>query len=118
MARLDLAAATEDVDLRRRALTFMFVGGGYAGIEALAELEDMARYALRYVPGVEPSEMRWVLIEAASRIMPEVSVRLSATDWEPVRMAAPLCQAASIRRRCRSASPGRQYSGCSIGMRS
>ena len=31
---------------RRRALTFVFVGGGYAGVEALAELEDMARYAL------------------------------------------------------------------------
>jgi NADH dehydrogenase len=38
----------------------------------------MARYALRYVPEVDASEMRWVLVEAASRIMPEVSVRLSA----------------------------------------
>jgi NADH dehydrogenase len=38
----------------------------------------MARYALRYVPSLEADQMRWVLIEAASRIMPEVSVRLSA----------------------------------------
>jgi NADH dehydrogenase len=75
---LDLAASTNDPDRRRRALTFVFVGGGYAGVEAMAELEDMARYATRYIPGIEPTDMRWVLVEAASRIMPEVSVRLSA----------------------------------------
>ncbi|HJQ42136.1 MAG TPA: NAD(P)/FAD-dependent oxidoreductase [Jatrophihabitantaceae bacterium] len=75
---LDLAASTNDPERRRRALTFVFVGGGYAGVEAMAELEDMARYATRYIPGIEPKDMRWVLVEAASRIMPEVSVRLSA----------------------------------------
>ena len=78
LSRLDLAASTDDADQRRRALTFVFVGGGYAGVEAMAELEDMARYATRYIPGIEPTDMRWVLVEAASRIMPEVSVRLSA----------------------------------------
>ena len=46
--RLDVAATTVDKETRRRALTFVFVGGGYAGIEALAEMEDMARDALRY----------------------------------------------------------------------
>ncbi|HEY2298344.1 MAG TPA: NAD(P)/FAD-dependent oxidoreductase [Jatrophihabitans sp.] len=78
LSRLDLAASTTDPVKRRAALTFLFVGGGYAGVEALAELEDMARYALRYVPQIEPAEMRWILVEAASRIMPEVSVRLSS----------------------------------------
>jgi NADH dehydrogenase len=78
LSRLDLAASTSDPDSRRKALTFVFVGGGYAGVEAMAELEDMARYATRYIPSIEPSDMRWVLIEAATRIMPEVSVRLSA----------------------------------------
>jgi len=77
ISRLDLAASIDDPERRKRALTFVFVGGGYAGVEAMAELEDMARYVLRYVPGVEADEMRWVLIETASRIMPEVSVRLS-----------------------------------------
>jgi NADH dehydrogenase len=75
---LDLAASTNDPERRRKALTFVFVGGGYAGVEAMAELEDMARYATRYIPGIEPTDMRWVLVEAATRIMPEVSVRLSA----------------------------------------
>ena len=74
---LDLAASTEDPEIRRRALTFVFVGGGYAGVEAMAELEDMARFATRY-SSIRPSDMKWVLVEAASRIMPEVSVRLSS----------------------------------------
>jgi NADH dehydrogenase len=78
LSRLDYAASVADPEARRRALTFVFVGGGYAGVEALAELEDMARYATRYLPGVEPADMRWILVEAAGRIMPEVSVRLSA----------------------------------------
>jgi NADH dehydrogenase len=82
---LDLAASTNDPVRRKRALTFVFVGGGYAGVEAMAELEDMARYATRYIPGIEPKDMRWVLVEAASRIMPEVSVRLSAYTVDRLR---------------------------------
>jgi len=77
LARLDLASSIDDPERRRRALTFVFVGGGYAGVEALAELEDMARYAMRYYDGITADDMRWVLVEAASRIMPEVSIGLS-----------------------------------------
>jgi len=78
LSRLDLAASTSDAEQRRRALTFVFVGGGYAGVEAMAELQDMAQYATRYFPNLDAAEMRWVMVEAASRIMPEVSVRLSS----------------------------------------
>ena len=78
LSRLDFAASTEDAQIRRRALSFVFVGGGYAGVEAIAELQDMARYACRYYPDLEPSQMRWVMVEAADRIMPEVSVSLAS----------------------------------------
>ena len=71
--------------VRRRALTFVFVGGGYAGIEALAELENMARYATRYTPRVAADDMRWVLVEAADRIMPEVSERMSRYTLQQLR---------------------------------
>ena len=77
LARLDFAASVTDEALRRKALTFVFVGGGYAGVEAFAELEDMARYATRYYPDVEPEDMRWVLVEATGRILPEVGVPMS-----------------------------------------
>ncbi|MGW3470196.1 NAD(P)/FAD-dependent oxidoreductase [Saccharopolyspora sp. NPDC000995] len=77
LSRLDIAASTTDERLRRRLLTFVFVGGGYAGIEAMAELESMARYAIRSYPQVSSQEMRWVLVEAMGRIMPEVSLPMS-----------------------------------------
>src|SRR5262245_38493773 len=44
--RLDVAAVTPDPAVRAASLTFVFVGGGYAGIEALAEMEDVVRDAL------------------------------------------------------------------------
>ncbi|GLZ76411.1 NADH dehydrogenase [Actinorhabdospora filicis] len=72
LARLDIAASTTDEEVRRRALSFVFVGGGFAGIEALAELEDMVRDTLRYYPELEMEQTRWVLVEASQRILPEV----------------------------------------------
>src|SRR6266511_5277511 len=56
LERLDVAATTTDAATRAAALTFVFIGGGYAGIEALAELEDMARDALRYYPELKADE--------------------------------------------------------------
>src|SRR3982750_110394 len=55
----------------RPPLTFTFVGGGYAGIEAFAELEDMAHYAIEhYYPRLSAADMRWVLVEAPGRVLP------------------------------------------------
>jgi NADH dehydrogenase len=77
LSRLDLAASTDDEKLQRRALTFVFVGAGYAGIEALAELEDMARDSLRFYPGLTEKDMRWVMVEASPRVMPDVSADMA-----------------------------------------
>ncbi|MFE0644906.1 NAD(P)/FAD-dependent oxidoreductase [Streptomyces sp. NPDC058877] len=70
--QMDIASSTRDPALRDAALTFVFVGGGYAGVEALAELEDMARYTARYYHNLKPDDLRWVLVEASDRILPEV----------------------------------------------
>lgn len=78
LERLDVAAVTADPGVRRRALTFVVVGAGYAGIEVLAELEDMARSALRYYPELGDGDMRWVLVEATQRVLPEVGRDLGA----------------------------------------
>jgi NADH dehydrogenase len=76
--RLDVAATTDDPATRRCALTFVFVGGGYAGIEALAEMEDMVRDALRYYPEIPQDLVQFVLVEATSRILPEVGPEMGA----------------------------------------
>ncbi|MER8042442.1 NAD(P)/FAD-dependent oxidoreductase [Streptomyces sp. NPDC094032] len=70
--QMDIASSTRDPAIRDAALTFVFVGGGYAGVEALAELEDMARYTARYYHNIKPADLRWVLVEASDRILPEV----------------------------------------------
>jgi NADH:ubiquinone reductase (H+-translocating) len=75
--QLDIASSTRDVEVRDAALTFVFVGGGFAGVGALAELEDMARYATRYFHNVTPEDLRWVLVEASDRILPEVGEEMS-----------------------------------------
>ncbi|WP_328943494.1 NAD(P)/FAD-dependent oxidoreductase [Streptomyces sp. NBC_00250] len=74
--QMDIASSTRDPAIRDAALTFVFVGGGYAGVEALAELEDMARYTARYYHNVKPEDLRWVLVEASDRILPEVGAEM------------------------------------------
>jgi NADH dehydrogenase len=78
IGRLDEAAETPDPERRRAALSFVFVGGGYAGVEALAELEDMAGAAMKYYPQLRREDMRWVLVEAARTILPEIGPDLAA----------------------------------------
>ena len=57
-------------------LGFVFVGAGYAGVEALAELNDMAQAALRSYPSLGETPQRWVLADAAPKILPEIPRRL------------------------------------------
>lgn len=85
LGRIDVAGSTWDPELRRRMLTFVFVGGGFAGVEALGEVEDMARYAVRKYKQIEQSEMRFVLVEGSRRILPEVSEELGGYTLEQLR---------------------------------
>jgi NADH dehydrogenase len=84
LSRLDLASETQDPDRRRSALTFVFVGVGYAGVEALGELEDLARDALGSYPMLSRADMRWVMVEAADRILPELPPDLA--DYARVQL--------------------------------
>jgi NADH dehydrogenase len=70
--QLEAADAALDEKERSRRLTFVFVGAGYAGVEALAELSDLVEDALRYYPGLRSTPRRWVLVDAAPRILPEI----------------------------------------------
>ena len=77
LLRLLTAAAVEpDPELRSRDLTFVFVGGGYAGVEALTELRGLAQDALRYYPALRGVPQRWVLVHAAPQILAEIPSRL------------------------------------------
>ncbi|MCP9979507.1 FAD-dependent oxidoreductase [Actinomadura madurae] len=84
--QLDIAASNPgDEDVRRRALTFVFVGAGFAGIEAMAELEDMARDACKWYPTIDAGEMRWMMVEATDRILPEVGPEMGRHTADALR---------------------------------
>src|SRR3954463_172307 len=70
--QLEAADAALGEQERAQRLTFVFVGAGYAGVEALAELSDLVEDALRYYPGLRSTPRRWVLVDAAPRILPDI----------------------------------------------
>ncbi len=74
---LEAANASEDPERRQELLTYVFVGGGYAGLEALAELQDFAADAMDSYPRARLQGMRWILIEATDRVLPEIDPRLA-----------------------------------------
>jgi NADH:ubiquinone reductase (H+-translocating) len=75
----DLASNLPAGPERDRLLTFVVVGGGFAGIEVFAELRSLASSLLRYYPGLTIDDTHFHLIEAMGRIMPEVS--LPTSHW-------------------------------------
>jgi NADH:ubiquinone reductase (H+-translocating) len=76
LRRLEAASGAGAEAHRRRELTFVFIGAGYAGVEALAELSDLVRDALRYYPDLQGERQHWVLVDAAATILPEIPTRL------------------------------------------
>jgi NADH dehydrogenase len=74
---LESANSTEDAGRREELLTYVFVGGGYAGLEALAELQDFAADAMDFYPRARLHGMRWILVEATDRVLPEIDPRLA-----------------------------------------
>ena len=78
LRRLEAADTADTKAEARRQLTFVFVGAGYAGVEALAESRDLVLDALRYYPRLENVAQRWVLVDAAHAILSEIPRQLGA----------------------------------------
>ena len=76
LSELEAADAEQDEAIRRAHLSFVFVGAGYAGVEALAELSDLVDDALRYYPRLRSTPRRWAIVDAAPKILPEIPPRL------------------------------------------
>ncbi|MDX6472860.1 MAG: hypothetical protein QOK22_1676 [Gaiellaceae bacterium] len=76
LRELESADAARDDAERARRLSFVFVGAGYAGVEALAELSDLVEDAMQFYPRLRGSPRRWVLVDAAPKILPEIPSRL------------------------------------------
>jgi NADH:quinone reductase (non-electrogenic) len=75
---LEIAETVPDAETRAEFLTFVFVGAGYAGLEGLAELQDFMSDVIDLYPRCRVQGMRWILVEARERVMPEVAPGLAA----------------------------------------
>jgi NADH:ubiquinone reductase (H+-translocating) len=79
LRQIELADAAPDTAQRR--LTFVLAGAGYAGVEAIAELNELATDAMRRHPRLDGFAPRWVLVDGGPRILnqaPESLARFAA----------------------------------------
>jgi NADH dehydrogenase len=76
--RFERADAATDPSVRCGCLTVVVIGGGLVGVELLGELTAFAENVLRYYPRLRREEVRFHLLEASARILPEVDEKLAA----------------------------------------
>lgn len=82
---LELAETVRDPARLDELLSFVFVGGGYAGLEALAEIQDFASDALENYPAAREHGLRWLLVEAADRVLGELDPKLANYTVDQLR---------------------------------
>ncbi|WP_096787383.1 MULTISPECIES: FAD-dependent oxidoreductase [Rhodobacterales] len=75
--QLEHAQITRLPEVKRGALTFCVVGGGFSGIETVGEMKDLIDRSLKFYPDIDPSEVRVMVIEFAQRILGEMSENLA-----------------------------------------
>ncbi len=76
VALLEDAAAESNEAARRRALAFVVAGGGFAGVETVAAMNDFLRETIRYYPELDPAMLRVVLVHPGKVVLPELGERL------------------------------------------
>ena len=82
---LDHADAADDPAHRRACCTFVVVGAGYSGTETAAQMQHIARRAAAEYPRLRPTDVRWVLVDLASRVLPELDHKLGDEAMKVLR---------------------------------
>lgn len=74
---LEEAAIAEDPRERARLLTFVVAGGGFSGVECIAEIHDFLTHAVKSYPSLKPSDIRTILLQSGDHILPEMKAPLA-----------------------------------------
>ena len=77
LLNLEIAESLPDDESRREYLTFVFIGAGYAGVEAIAELQDYVNDTIERYPRCRAAGTRWIIADMLDRIMPEIPASLA-----------------------------------------
>ena len=85
IAMLEAASVEPDPERRKRLLTFVVAGGGFAGVETIGAINDLARESLKYYGRIDPREVRVILIHGGQVILPELGQELGLYAQEKLR---------------------------------
>ncbi len=85
VALLEDAATEADQAARRRLMTFVVAGGGFAGVETVGAINDFLRDAIRRYPELDPSLLRIVLVHSGEVVLPELGEQLGRYAQEQLR---------------------------------
>ena len=85
IAMLEAASVEPDPGRRKRMLTSVIVGGGFAGVETVGAINDLARQSLQHYGGIDPREVRVILIHGGPVILPELGEALGVYAQEKLR---------------------------------
>ncbi len=78
IAHLEEADTECAARLREPLLTFVVAGGGFAGVETIAGMNDFLRVALRFYPHLKEDMLRVVLVHPGPTILPELGEKLGS----------------------------------------
>jgi NADH dehydrogenase len=79
------ADAADDPAHRRACCTFVVVGAGYSGTETAAQMQLVTMRAAAEYPRLLPEDIRWVLVDLAPRVLPELGRKLGDDAMEVLR---------------------------------
>ena len=79
---LEEAETEPDPEIRSRLLTFVVAGGGFSGVECIAEMNDFLRDAVRAYHNISGGDLRLILLQRGNRILPEVTESLATFAQE------------------------------------
>lgn len=66
---LESAAIETDPEIRKQLLTFVVGGGGFSGVEIVAEINDFTRFFAKKYPSISPDELKVILIHRKDRLV-------------------------------------------------